>query len=412
MSIQPTTSDELATEISAAADKRIALSILGRSSKLGWGHAVEASEELSVRALTGVLDYQPSELYMTALAGTPIDEIDAALGEYNQQLAFEPCIATPAGGKRSRASIGGVFACNLSGPRRLVSGAARDHLLGFEAITGFGQKIRSGGTVVKNVTGYDLSRLMCGSFGTLAVLTSVSFRVMPIAKQRITLAITGPNTMMALERISELAASALQPSGLCWLAPGPPSSQPTLQRNEGTGILLIRLEGLPRGTKDRASRLRRSLGDKDPIIVLEQDASDRVWCSVRDLDDLKKEHDDDVLLRASLPPASAPSLAEILTNYPGCRWLVDHAGGTFWVRIEAGRALRVIAKLRAALTVSGGALSVVDSAGGDGFTLSRFGPLDSAVTELNARIKAQFDPCNILNPGKLAGAVAHADSIQ
>lgn len=412
-SYHPGSTTELADVLYEMAGRQTTLRVIGRDSKAGWGQPVNAEQTLSVDGLSGILDYQPAELFMTAQAGTPVKEINAALAEHHQQLAFEPSPGTP-GNCRSEisASIGGVFATNLAGPRRHICGGARDHLLGFEAVNGLGQVVKAGGTVVKNVTGYDMCRLISGSFGTLAVMSTLSFRVMPIAHRRITLALTDINTSTALRKMGELAASQLQPSGLCWLAPSPLSQPlPELQRNPGSGILLIRLEGLAGGTMDRASRMRHELGDHDPIVVLDQEASDRLWRSLRDLDELKREEDDDILIRVSVAPGNAPDLAKVLATYPNCHWVADHGGATFWVRVAMTQALRVLASIRVILSDLGGVLTVVDTPITGAQNLSQFGPLDSVNARLNGQLKSTLDPSNILNPGKLGSVVARADSI-
>jgi glycolate oxidase FAD binding subunit len=404
-SLRPESPQELADLVAACADRDLPLRVLGRSSKAGWGNPVDAPRELSTAALRGIVSYEPAELVMTAWAGTPLSEVEAALAEHGQQLAFEPCPGTPGrAGDEPGGSLGGVFACNLSGPRRLVAGAARDHLLGFEAVGGRGEPFRAGGTVVKNVTGYDLCKLLCGSFGTLAVLTRLNLRVMPVAAERASIALTGLPTPQAFALLRQLAGSAWQLTGLCWLAPGTAPSD--LPRDTDCGTVLLRLEGTPRGTRDRLQRLRGTLGE-GTLRVLDREHSDRCWRAVRDLDWLTPTADDDALLRVTLPPTAAERLAGLLARYPSCRWLADQAGACCWLRCPADLLSRLGTAVRSLLLEVGGALSLVDGPP----RIPAFGPLPRGNAGLNGRIKASLDPAGILNPGLLGVMVHDADPI-
>ncbi len=190
--IRASTAAELREVVAAALAAGTPLEVLGRGSKRALGRPLELEAAVQLDRLTGIGLYEPEELVMSAACGTPLAEIEASLADNQQQLAFEPPdYGRLLGGEPGQATIGGLFACNLAGPRRIKAGAARDHLLGVQAVTGRGDLIKSGGRVVKNVTGYDLSKLLAGSFGTLAVMTELTFKVLPAAAETCTLLLAG-----------------------------------------------------------------------------------------------------------------------------------------------------------------------------------------------------------------------------
>jgi glycolate oxidase FAD binding subunit len=184
----PATAEETLNIVRWAAGEETPLEIVGHGSKRGIGRPSQAEHVLDLSQLSGVTLYEPEELVLSARAGTPLAEIEALLERHNQQLAFEPMDYGPLlGGEPGRGTIGGVLGANLSGPRRIKAGAARDHVLGVNAVSGRGEAFKSGGRVVKNVTGYDLSKGLAGSWGTLAVVTDVTFKVLPAAETERTL---------------------------------------------------------------------------------------------------------------------------------------------------------------------------------------------------------------------------------
>ena len=217
----PSTSAEVLSAVQWALSENAPLEILGAGTKRGIGRPVQAAHTLDLSHLTGVTLYEPEELVLTAKAGTPLAEIEKMLAERNQQFAFEPIDYGPLLGQApGRATIGGVLAANLSGPRRLKAGAARDHILGIQAVSGRGEAFKSGGRVVKNVTGYDLSKLMAGSWGTLAVVTDLTFKVLPAAETETTLALRGLADEDAVEAMALAMGSSAEVSGAAHLPQG------------------------------------------------------------------------------------------------------------------------------------------------------------------------------------------------
>src|SRR5690606_23108474 len=216
-----TTAQEVLNIVRWAAAEETPLEILGHGSKRGIGRPVQTEHVLDLSQLSGITLYEPEELVLSAKAGTPISEIEGLLAEHNQQFAFEPMDYGPLlGGESGHGTIGGVLCANLSGPRRIKAGAARDHVLGVYAVSGRGEAFKSGGRVVKNVTGYDLSKGLAGSWGTLAVVTDVTFKVLPAAETEKTLVLSGLDDARAAAAMSEAMGSSAEVSGAAHLPEG------------------------------------------------------------------------------------------------------------------------------------------------------------------------------------------------
>ena len=218
----PASAQEIVSAIQWAAAEEQPLEIVGHGSMRGIGRPVQAAHTLDLSKLTGVTLYEPEELVLSARAGTPLAEIESLLADNGQGLAFEPINYGPLlGGEGGRGTIGGALSANLAGPRRIKAGAARDHILGVHAVSGRGEAFKSGGRVVKNVTGYDLSKVMAGSSGTLAVLTDVTFKVLPRAETETTVAVRGlldedaaRAKALAMGSSAEVSGAAHLPEGI------------------------------------------------------------------------------------------------------------------------------------------------------------------------------------------------------
>ena len=218
--VTPRSIAELEQVVAWAVAEEKPLEVLGAGSKRGFGRPVDADLELVTSELAGIDMYEPAELVMSAGAGTPLAEIEAALAGKNQMLAFEPAdYGAITGGEAARQTIGGVFAANVSGPRRIAAGAARDHLLGLQLVTGHGQIVKTGGRVVKNVTGYDLCKLLTGSFGTLAVMSHLTFKVLPAPETSGTLLVARADEASAIEVACRAMGTAFDVSAAAVLPP-------------------------------------------------------------------------------------------------------------------------------------------------------------------------------------------------
>src|SRR2546421_4577468 len=255
------------------------LEIVGQGSKRGIGRAAQWDLSLDLSDLSGVPLYEPDELVLSAKAGTPIAEIEALLAKHNQELAFEPIDYGPVFGEvPGRGTIGGVLAANLSGPRRIRGGAARDHFLGFPAVSGRGETFKSGGRVVKNVTGYDLCKVMAGSWGTLAALTDVTLKVLPRAETEETMLALGLDDAAAARAMSAAMGSPNDVSGAAHF-PAPLAA--SVQAEAGTALTALRLEGVPPSVVHRRRALETLFQPFGEIAVLEAAASREVWRGVR-----------------------------------------------------------------------------------------------------------------------------------
>ena len=368
--LEPRDETELAELLAAPGG---ALEILGAGTKRGIGRALEA-QPLELAALRGILDYEPRELVLSARAATPLAEIDAALRSERQQLASEPPDLGALLGSTAQPTLGGALAANLSGPRRISSGSLRDHFLGFRAVNGRGERFKGGGRVVKNVTGYDLPKLLAGSWGTLAVLTEVTVRVHPAPECERTLRIEVREAgracallRRALGSDCELSAAAFEP---------------------GRGVLL-RLEGWEDSLRAQLARLLHVLGQPDHEL-LDAAASRDCWRQIREVRSLA---DAPVLWRLCIPPRDAPRILEALAAE---RYLIDWGGGLVWlaeqdVRAESVR--RAVHTGHALLVKAPAALRA---------TTAVFPPRPGVRQQLDAALKAAFDPLGRLNPGRMS----------
>ena len=347
--------NDISEQLKDAASNRTALAIRGGGSKDFYGRSTEG-EILNVGEYRGIIDYTPSELVISARAGMPLNELEATLAEQGQMLPFEP----PHFGEH--ATLGGSIACGLSGPRRPYAGAARDFVLGINCINGNGEYLRFGGQVMKNVAGYDLSRTLTGSLGTLAVLLDIHLKILPRPESSITL-MQACSATEAVQRMNQWAAKPLPLSGGCYR----------------DGMLYVRLSGTPRGVQAAADKLG---GDT-------LDAGETFWEDLREqrLDFFSGETP---LWRLSVAPAS--SELEI-----DAAWLIDWGGAQRWLRsdLPAGT-------IRTAAASVGGHATLFR--GGDR-NAEVFQPLPPALLALHKRIKHTFDPAGILNPGRLYAAL-------
>ncbi|RVT98712.1 FAD-binding protein [Rhodovarius crocodyli] len=381
--IAPETEQGVAEAIRAAHDARQPLAIEGAGSKRGMLRPVRAAETLTTRALTGITLYKPAELVISARAGTPIAEIEAALAEKGQQIISEPPSPLGVGG----ATLGGIAATNLSGPRRIAWGSMRDHMLGIRAVKGDGEVFRSGGRVLKNVTGLDLCKLLSGSHGTLGVLTEITFKVLPAAEATGTLAVSVPDVAAGVRALSAglgspfgVSGAALLPGGLASLGLAGP-------------VALLRIEDFAESVTYRKGRLREVLAPYGDVSLVEGAAARSLWRGVRDVTFLDAAPDEAVW-RLSVAPSAAAAVCAAL---PGAKLMLDWGGGLIWVAGEASEAMHA---------------AVVAATGPGSFTLFRAPdalrgavavmPAEPApLAAISARVKALLDPAGILNPGRM-----------
>lgn len=350
-----------------------AVEVRGAGSKRELGHRVEA-DVLDLAALAGIVDYEPAELTLTARAATPLATIDAALAAHGQRLAFEPPDYGALLDASASATLGGVLAANVSGSRRVHAGAARDHFLGFHAVNGRGERYKAGGRVVKNVTGYDLPKLIAGSWGTLSVLTDVTVRVVPAPEAELT-------------RVVE-CATAETAVALMTRALGAPLDVSCAAFDPARGVLL-RLEGFAASVEARAATLREA-ADAEVVEELTAERSRALWSAHGGAAALA---DATIVWRISVAPSDAP---RVLARIEPERCLLDWGGGLIWAAGEHLTAERV----RGALD-QGHAMLFKAPRERRGPGAAVFQPQPPAIAALSQRLKAAFDPSGKLNPGRM-----------
>jgi glycolate oxidase FAD binding subunit len=377
---RPTTTEELIEVVRAGGP----LEIRGGGSKQAVGAPREAAV-LDMGAFAGVIDYDPPELVLTAGAATPLAEIEALVAAQGQQLAFEPFDHGPLFGRPAgQATLGGVIAAGVSGSRRATAGAARDHLLGFKAVSGRGEAFVAGARVVKNVTGYDLPKLAAGSWGRLFAMTEVTVKVVPRGRERRTLALRGldPRGMQralskALGSPADVQAAAALPAGAF---------------NAET-VAAVRLEGFGPSVAARAAMVQALWGGGD---ILAMDDAERLWSGMTALPSLS---DAPALWRINLPPTSGPELVAAM----GAPWLADWGFGLVWLGYDGDPAM-----LRSKAEALGGHAQLVRGPENLRAMVPALHPQVPGVARLEARVRAAFDPLGVFETGRFLD-VAHAD---
>ncbi|MBM3547330.1 MAG: FAD-binding protein [Alphaproteobacteria bacterium] len=394
----PRDADDVCQILADAANTGTPLEVVGRGTKRGLGRPMQTASSLDLSGLTGVSLYEPEELVMTAAAGTPLAEIERTLAEKNQRLAFEPMDLGPIYGEpENAASIGGVFAANLSGPGRLRHGAARDHLLGFKAVNGRGEFFKSGSRVVKNVTGYDLSKVICGSHGTLAAMTEVTFKVMPAPEKTRTVLIFGLDDVRATEAMSaalgsphEVIAAAHLPASIA------ARSSVSYVSGAGRGVTAIRVEGPAPSAEHRCKALREELARFGATEELHGMNSAKLWREIRDARPFIG--DPRPLWRLSVAPTEGPKVIARIARALQGEWFYDWGGGLVWLALpvsdDAGTRI-----VRGA--IEGGHATLIRADASARAAVSVFQPQPGPLAALAKRVKEGFDPGGILNPGRM-----------
>jgi len=391
---RPNTEQDAVRIITEAAARRTLLAVSGGATKADVGRPAQTEATLSSAALTGVTLYEPAELVIAARAGTPLSDVVRILAEKGQQLAFEPMDYRPLLGSTGEPTIGAVAAANISGPRRIMAGAARDSLIGVRLVNGQGEAVKSGGRVMKNVTGLDLVKLMAGSWGTLGFLTEVTFKVLPRPERVATLVLSGLDDAQAIEALCAAVASPYEVTGAAHL----PASL------DGAGARsLIRIEGFSFSVDYRVGELRKVLKRFGSAEVLEGEAADALWRGVRDAT-LFAEPREKAVWRVSTAPTKGPHVAAQVSRALDARWYYDWSGGLLWVATDAAGDAGV-GSIRAAARAHGGYATLVRAPAEVRAAVDVFEPLSAPLMQLTAGIKTAFDPAGILNPGRMYAGV-------
>ncbi|HZH11424.1 MAG TPA: glycolate oxidase subunit GlcE [Microvirga sp.] len=380
--------------IHEAFEKGTLLSLSGQNTKAEMGRPNQTEASISSAALTGITLYEPAEMVIAARSGTPVSEVVRTLAEKGQELPFEPMDYRPLLGTKAEPTIGAVAAMNISGPRRIMAGAARDSLIGVRFVNGRGEVVKSGGRVMKNVTGLDLVKLMAGSWGTLGFLTEVTFKVLPKQERRTTLVLRGLKDDQAIEVLSQALGSPYDVTGAAHIP----------ARDRQGASTLIRLEGFSVSVDYRLGELRRLLkrvsGSTD---ILEGRGAEAVWQSVRDATVLT-DGADRAIWRVSTAPTKGPELTTRIAQSLDAQWFYDWGGGLIWISTplkgDAGASV-----LREATRALGGHATLVRAPAEVRSAIDVFEPLADPVMTLTKGIKASFDPAGILNPGRMYAGV-------
>jgi glycolate oxidase FAD binding subunit len=378
--IKPRDAKELRQAVEWALNEGATLDVRGQGSKLALGKPMTCDQVLDLSAISGIVDYAPEELVVTLRAGTPMREVEALLAQRNQMLAFEPPDLGPLLGQEAgQGTLVGAVMGNLAGPRRLSAGAARDHLLGFSGVNGRGEAFKSGGKVMKNVTGYDLSKLLAGSWGTLAVLDEVSVKVLPAPDQTRTLLLLGLSDEAAVKAMCAAMGSSHEVSGAAHV----------------DGRTALRLEGVAPSVEARLKGLRELFGGKmEELGTLESRA---FWRDVRDVVPFAAAQDAVVWKISCAPTEGAAVVARIQAQRPAARAYYDWSGGLIWLALppsaDADQAI-----VRGAL--AGGHATLIRAEEAVRMRTAVFQPQPPALASLVARVKESFDPKGIFNPGR------------
>jgi glycolate oxidase FAD binding subunit len=374
--------------VQAARAAREPLAVEGQGSKRGMLRPVQAARSLSTRGLTGVTLYRPAELIISARAGTPIAEIEATLAEKGQQLIAESPYLNGVFGTSAPPSIGGVVAANLSGPRRITWGATRDHVMGLRFVNGAGEVIRSGGRVLKNVTGLDLCKLLSGSYGTLGVITEVTLKVLPKPETSATLLIEAPDLAGA---VAALSAGLGSPFGVSAAAALPHTHHV---------VAALRLEDFAASVTYRMDKLRGLLGSFGTQRVMEEGESHAFWRGVREVEPLRAAAEE-AIWRVSVRPSAGPQIAAT-AGLLGGRSMLDWGGGLVWV--AAAPSIANHAAISEAARAQGGAAMLFRAPEALRLAVPVLPEEAAPIAKIGARVKEALDPGGLFNPGHMRAA--------
>ncbi len=396
--LKPTKEKEISEIIKECYKKNIPLEILGLGTKKSIGRNFQFEKTLDLSNYSGIIDYKPEELYIKVKSGTPIKDIRNEIEKNNQHLAFEPIdFGYLFSGKNDEGTIGGVMSCNFAGPRRFKAGSIRDHILGFKGINGRGEVIKSGGTVVKNVTGYDLSKILSGSFGTLTVLSEITIKVLPKPESNKTLFINNPHLKKGLDYLNISLSSSSDPSGAVFY---PENFRSFFTFNDLTfsgPITAIRIEGSTSSIDHRIKKLTNELKvTSDEIVVLSKDQSDIFWEDTRNLKVFSKLKEN--LIRIVIPASEAFETLNKLKDFDA-KYFVDWGGSLIWLQLDSINT-KILKDIKTIVKTASGYLTIIKieenlKASIDVFTV------DPVKHEISEKIKKSFDPKRILNPGKM-----------
>lgn len=406
--LKPTDATQVAEALAWTAGAGKTVELVGGGSKAGLGRPIVTDYRLDLSALDGVNLYEPEELVLRAGAATPLGKIQAMLAQQRQQMAFEPPDYSALYRHDRDQTIGGVLSANLAGPRRIKAGAARDHFLGVAGISGRGEAFKSGGRVVKNVTGYDLCKLMAGSYGTLAALTEVTIKVLPAPEKIRTVLLFDQEDRAAILAMSQAAGSPHEVSGLAHLpAHIAARSAVSYVQTAGASVTAVRVEGPGPSVEHRALALREQWGVFGAVEELHGHNSNQFWREVGNVASLLPEVDAVIWKLSVTPSMGEQIMAAALSG--GGEGYYDWAGGLLWLSVPPGADGQNdggAALVRGALTgPDAGHATLMRGPDELRQRVDVFQPSAPALQALNGRIKNSFDPLGLLNPGRMYRAI-------
>jgi glycolate oxidase FAD binding subunit len=385
------------------------LEIIGHGSKRLIGQPMATNALLDLSDLNAVTSYEPNELIITVQAGAPLADVKSLIDSKNQQFAFEPMDTAPLLGTPDIGTIGGMIGAGLAGPRRIKAGGARDHLLGAHAVSGFGDSFKTGGRVVKNVTGYDLCKLLAGSWGTLAVMTEVTLKVMPRPESERTLVLRGLDDVAANRAMTAALGSPFDVSGAAHV---PNSAFRAAGGGLGGGlgdlgyqreaVTLLRLEGITASAAHRAAALGKALAGFGTAEILEDAASIAIWSSIRDVQPFAAGGALGAwpVWRIVCPPAAGGVLGQALARDTGGDVIYDWGGGLIWAALPPKPDAQA-ALVRQRVDAAGGHATLLRASEQVRRNVDVFHPQREGLAGLSERVRHSFDPKNILNRGRL-----------
>jgi glycolate oxidase FAD binding subunit len=386
------------------------LEIIGHGSKRRIGQPMATNALLDLSALNAVTSYEPNELIITVQSGTPLSDVLSLIDSKSQQFAFEPVDTSLLLGTPNVGTIGGMIGAGLAGPRRIKAGGARDHLLGAHAVSGFGDSFKTGGKVVKNVTGYDLCKLLAGSWGTLAVMTEVTLKVMPKPESEHTLMLRGLDVVAANRAMTAALGSPFDLSAAAHIPNSAFRGMAGVLGDIGASreaATLLRLEGITASVAHRATALGKALASFGDAEILEDAASMAIWRSVRDVESFAANGSLGAwpVWRIVCPPASGGALGEQLARETGGDVIYDWGGGLIWLALPPKPDAQA-ALVRPRVEAAGGHATLIRASDDVRRNVDVFHPQNDGLAALNERVRRSFDPKNIFNRGRMTRGTA------
>ncbi len=386
--------------------KNLPIEIIGTGSKNFIGNTIQSAKKLNLSKLSGIIDYRPEELYIKVKACTSLNLIEKELNKNNQELAFEPLdFGFIKNGKSNKGTIGGYLSCNFAGSRRFKVGSVRDHILGFRGVNGRGDIIKSGGTVVKNVTGYDLSKLVTGSFGTLVILTEITLKVLPKKKLSNTIVIHTEDVKLVVNLFDKISSSSSEISGAAYVPDEPKNENYNINKEmifkfndlkfKGS-FLALRLEGEKESIEERIKELTKELELKKlNTSILDVYQSSPFWKKINNLELFNQTENN--LLRVVIPPSKGSELMKYLKNK--FKFCIDWCGSLYWIEVQSKKEIK-IKEIKKLIIKFGGYLTIIKTSSDYDYEENIF-TVDDTRLLISEKIKKSFDPKRIFNPGKM-----------